>query len=65
VEKTGQFNKLFKSDCQGLIEAYLQTYKKIRNSPQFQVAAELFEEETKIPREYHYANTIVKARQYN
>ncbi len=57
--------KLFKSDCEGLIEAYLQTYKKIKNAPQFQAAAELFKEETIIPREFHYANTAVKARRYN
>lgn len=61
----GLFNKLFKSDCEGLIEAYLQTYKKIKNAPQFQAAAELFEEETKMPKEFHYANTAVKARRYN
>jgi len=61
----GLFNKLFKSDCEGLIEAYLQTYKKIRNAPQVQVAAELFEEETKMPREFHYANTVVNSRRYN
>ena len=61
----GLFNKLFKSDCEGLIEAYLQTYKKIKNAPQFQAAAELFEEDTKMPREFHYVNTAVKARRYN
>jgi len=61
----GLFNKLFKSDCEGMIEAYLQTYKKIKNAPQFQAAAELFEEETKMPKEFHYANTAVKARRYN
>ena len=61
----GLFNKLFRSDCEGLIEAYLQTYKKIKNAPQFQAVAELFEEETKMPRELHYVNTAVKARRYN
>ena len=61
----GLFNKLFKSDCEGLIEAYLQTYKQIKNSPQFQAEATLFEEDTKMPREFHYANTTVKARRYN
>ena len=61
----GLFNKLFKSDCEGLIEAYLQTYKKIKNAPQFQAAAKLFEKETKMPKEFHYANTAVKARRYN
>jgi hypothetical protein len=61
----GFFNKLFKSDCEGLIEAYLQTYKKIKNAPQFQAAAMLFEEETKMPKEFHYANTAVKARRYD
>jgi len=61
----GLLKKLFKSDCEGLIEAYLQTYKKIRNSPQFQATAALFEEDTKMPREFHYANTTVKARRYN
>jgi hypothetical protein len=61
----GLFNKLFKSDCEGLIEAYLQTYKKVKDTPFFQVAAESFEEETKMPKEFHYANTAVKARFYN
>lgn len=61
----GIFNKLLKSDCEGLIEAYLQTYKKIKNTPQFQAAAGLFEEETKMPKEFHYANTTVTARRYN
>ena len=48
-----------------MIEAYLHTYKKIKNSPQFKAAAVLFEEDTKMPREFHYANTAVKARRYN
>jgi len=61
----GLFTKLFKSTCDGLIEAYLQTYKKIKNAPQFQAAAKLFEEETKMPKEFHYVNTAVKARRYN
>jgi len=58
------FNKLFKSDCEGLIEAYLQSYKKIKSSPQFQVAAELFEDEFKMAKEFHFANTTVMARRY-
>jgi hypothetical protein len=61
----GVFNKLFKSHCEGLIEAYLQTYKKIITASQFQAAAMLFEEETKMPKEFHYANTAVKARRYD
>jgi hypothetical protein len=31
-KKMGLFKKLFKSDCEGIIEAYLQTYKKIKNA---------------------------------
>jgi hypothetical protein len=61
----GVLNKLFKSDCEGLIEAYLQTYRKVRNAPRFQLAAELFEEEFKMPKEFHYVNTVVAARRYN
>jgi hypothetical protein len=61
----GLFNKLLKSDREGLIESYLQTYKKIKGAPQFQVAAELFENETKIPKEFHYVNTAILARRYN
>jgi hypothetical protein len=61
----GFFNKLIKSDCEGLIEAYLQTYKNIKNAPQYRAAAELFETETKLDKHFHYANSAVQARRYN
>lgn len=60
----GLFNKLFKSTGEGLIEAYLETYKKIKNTPLYQVAAEGFAEETKMPKEFHYVNTAIAARRY-
>ena len=60
----GFFTKLFKSTREGLIEAYLETYKKIKNSPQYQVAAEGFAEESKMPKEFHYVNTAIAARRY-
>lgn len=63
-EKMGFFTKLFKSTREGLIEAYLETYKKIKSSPQYQVEAEGFAEEYKAPKEFHYVNTAIKARRY-
>jgi len=60
----GFFTKLFKSTCEGLIEAYLETYKNIKSEPIYQVAAEGFTEETKAPKEFHYVMTAVAARRY-
>ncbi|NQT56942.1 MAG: hypothetical protein HQ551_12030 [Desulfobacteraceae bacterium] len=60
----GFFNKLFKSTSEGLIEAYLETYRNIKNTPLYQVAAEGFSEEFQAPKEFHYVNTAIAARRY-
>ena len=61
----GFFNKLFKGTHEGLIEAYLETYRNLKDTIQVQMAAQQFEKENKLPKELHFANTAIGERRYD
>ena len=61
----GLFNKLFKANSEGLIEAYLESYRNLKSATQIQIAAQGFEAEFYLSKEFHYAYTTIGARKYD